>query len=33
MTIPQEKTAAGRIVDRALAKGYLVSVFNGDETT
>ena len=33
MTIQQEKTAAGRIVDRALAKGYLVSVFDGGETT
>lgn len=33
MTIAQEKTAAGRIIDRALAKGYLISVNDGEETT
>lgn len=31
MTIAQEKTAAGRIIDRALAKGYMVSVYDGEE--
>jgi len=33
MTIQQEKTAAGRIIDRGLAKGYLVSVNDGEEYT
>lgn len=31
MTIAQEKTAAGKIIDRALAKGFLVSVYDGEE--
>jgi hypothetical protein len=31
VTIQQEKTAAGRIVDRALAKGYSISVYDGEE--
>jgi hypothetical protein len=31
MSIAQEKTAAGRIIDRALAKGYLISVNDGEE--
>ncbi|MEY9235383.1 hypothetical protein ABIF78_007706 [Bradyrhizobium japonicum] len=33
MSIEQEKTAAGRIIDRALAKGYLISVNDGEEWT
>jgi hypothetical protein len=33
MTIAQEKTAAGRIIDRALAKGYKISVNDGEEWT
>jgi hypothetical protein len=31
MSIAQEKTAAGKIIDRALAKGYLISVNDGEE--
>jgi hypothetical protein len=31
MSIAQEKTAAGRIIDRALAKGWLISVNDGEE--
>jgi hypothetical protein len=33
MTIQAEKVAAGRIIGRALAKGYLVSVCDGEEYT
>lgn len=31
MTAAQEKTATGRVIDRALAKGYLISVNDGEE--
>ena len=30
-TLAKEKAAAGKIIDRALAKGYLVSVNDGEE--
>lgn len=31
MSIIEEKRAAGRIIDRALAKGHLISVNDGEE--
>jgi hypothetical protein len=31
MSIVAEKRAAGKIIDRALAKGYLISVNDGEE--
>jgi hypothetical protein len=31
MSIAKEKTAAGKVIDRALAKGYLISVNDGEE--
>jgi hypothetical protein len=33
MTIQAEKTAAMRVIGRALAKGYLISVCDGEEYT